>query len=97
MLQANSASNVYSWPLTSILLVLLASYLGSQETYCNNRFLKYLRWILSYSGGPQIHGRVPKSIMKMGTRGPQNQFVTPVTTRSVAKPTVQLFFIGDYL
>ena len=25
----------------------------------------------SYAGGPQIHGRVPKIMMKMGTRGPQ--------------------------
>ena len=24
----------------------------------------------TYVGGPQIHGRVPKIIMKMGTRGP---------------------------
>ena len=37
---------------------------------------KYLPWTSSYAGGPQIHRSVPKIIMKMGTRGPQN-FMTP--------------------
>ena len=75
--------------MISILLALLAVH---QETHRNYWFLSIYSERLSYAGGPQIHGRVPKIIMKMGTWGPQN-FDTGVIPDCDPLPVMHLLMI----
>ena len=39
-----------------------------------------IKLLWPYTGGPQIHGKIPKIIMKMGTQGPQNFMIQNVKT-----------------